>query len=56
MGISCTVRISLKDGTFHEDVGYGSSENQRSKAIALGKVDLDIIALGKVDLDIQLGT
>ncbi|KAI8355543.1 hypothetical protein BD560DRAFT_335908 [Blakeslea trispora] len=37
IGISVTIKITLKDGTFHEDVGYGSSENARSKASAFEK-------------------
>ncbi|CEI94678.1 Putative DNA repair and recombination protein RAD52 [Rhizopus microsporus] len=37
LGVSVTVRISLKDGTFHEDIGYGSAENSKSKAIAFEK-------------------
>ncbi|KAF9084851.1 DNA repair protein rad52 [Mortierella sp. AD031] len=37
VGVSCIVRVTLKDGTFHEDLGYGSSENQRSKAASLEK-------------------
>lgn len=37
IGISCIVRISLKDGTHKEDVGFGSSENQRRKSEAFEK-------------------
>ncbi|KAG0738786.1 hypothetical protein G6F57_002557 [Rhizopus arrhizus] len=37
LGVSVTVRITLKDGTYHEDIGYGSSENTKSKAIAFEK-------------------
>lgn len=33
LGISATVRVSLRDGTFHEDVGYGSIENAKNKGI-----------------------
>lgn len=33
LGLSCIVRVILKDGTFHEDVGYGSIENCRGKAM-----------------------
>jgi DNA repair and recombination protein RAD52 len=28
VGVTAVVRVSLKDGTFHEDVGYGISENK----------------------------
>lgn len=37
IGISCMVRVSLKDGTFHDDIGWGSAENQKSKAAAWEK-------------------
>jgi DNA repair and recombination protein RAD52 len=38
VGVSCTIRVTLKDGTFHEDVGYGSIENAKSKGAAFEKV------------------
>ncbi|KAI8915598.1 hypothetical protein EDD86DRAFT_185688 [Gorgonomyces haynaldii] len=38
LGVSCIVRVTLKDGTFHEDVGYGSIEGCRSKSLAFDKV------------------
>ncbi|KAI9148537.1 DNA repair protein rad52 [Blastocladiella emersonii ATCC 22665] len=37
VGISCTVRVTLRDGTFREDNGYGICENMRSKGQALEK-------------------
>lgn len=37
LGISCIVRVTLKDGTHREDVGFGSSENQRNKSMAYEK-------------------
>ncbi|KAG0212921.1 DNA repair protein rad52 [Mortierella sp. GBA30] len=37
VGVSVMIRVTLKDGTFHEDLGYGSSENQRSKASSFEK-------------------
>ena len=37
VGVSATVRVELKDGVFHEDVGYGVSEGMRSKALSLEK-------------------
>eukprot|EP01114_Cavostelium_apophysatum_P022086 TRINITY_DN7876_c0_g1_i2.p1 TRINITY_DN7876_c0_g1~~TRINITY_DN7876_c0_g1_i2.p1 ORF type:complete len:412 (+),score=94.16 TRINITY_DN7876_c0_g1_i2:205-1440(+) len=33
-GVTAVVRVSLKDGTFHEDVGFGCAEN-KSRAIAI---------------------
>ncbi|KAI9486043.1 MAG: hypothetical protein EXX96DRAFT_613881 [Benjaminiella poitrasii] len=37
LGVSVAMRITLKDGTFHDDIGYGASENARSKAAAFDK-------------------
>ncbi|KAF9197554.1 DNA repair protein rad52 [Haplosporangium sp. Z 27] len=37
VGVSVMVKVTLKDGTFHEDIGYGSSENQKSKAASFEK-------------------
>ncbi|KAG0677616.1 DNA repair protein rad52 [Pichia californica] len=37
LGLSCVVRVILKDGTFHEDVGYGSIDNCKSKSMAFDK-------------------
>lgn len=38
MNCSVIVRVTLKDGTYHEDIGCGSMENSRSKAAAFEKV------------------
>ena len=40
VGISVIVRITLKDGTYHEDIGHGSIENAKTKAAAFEKVYL----------------
>ncbi|KAJ5938791.1 hypothetical protein N7466_001925 [Penicillium verhagenii] len=37
LGISVIVRVILKDGTFHEDIGYGHIENCKGKAAAFEK-------------------
>ncbi|KAL9936587.1 hypothetical protein V8E36_004655 [Tilletia maclaganii] len=37
VAVSVTVRITLRDGTYHEDVGYGSMDNSKSRAAALEK-------------------
>ena len=37
LGLSVIVRVTLKDGTFHEDVGYGQIENAPGKAAAFEK-------------------
>jgi DNA repair and recombination protein RAD52 len=38
MSCSVIVRVTLKDGTYHEDVGCGSIENSKTKAAAFEKV------------------
>ncbi|KAH6593899.1 hypothetical protein BASA61_004118 [Batrachochytrium salamandrivorans] len=43
LGVSAIVRVTLKDGTFHEDVGYGSIENSRSKIAAFEKAKKEAI-------------
>ena len=35
VGVSAIVRVQLKDGSFHEDIGYGLSDNQRTKGAAI---------------------
>jgi DNA repair and recombination protein RAD52 len=37
LGLSVTVRVTLRDGTFHEDIGYGHIENCKGKAAAFDK-------------------
>ncbi|KAG6331988.1 hypothetical protein ID866_7100 [Astraeus odoratus] len=37
VGVTAIVRVTLKDGVYHEDVGYGMLENSKSKASALDK-------------------
>ena len=37
-GVSAIVRITLRDGTYHEDIGYGHCEGIRGKHAALEKV------------------
>ncbi|KAJ9666558.1 DNA repair protein rad52 [Coniosporium apollinis] len=34
LGLSMIVRVTLKDGTFHDDIGYGHVENCNGKAAA----------------------
>lgn len=38
VGVSAIVRVTLRDGTFHEDIGYGILENSKTKGPALDKV------------------
>uniref|UniRef100_A0A3Q2FLX6 DNA repair protein RAD52 homolog n=1 Tax=Cyprinodon variegatus TaxID=28743 RepID=A0A3Q2FLX6_CYPVA len=35
VGVSAFVKVQLKDGSYHEDVGYGVSEGLKSKALNL---------------------
>ncbi|GAM89719.1 hypothetical protein ANO11243_077580 [Dothideomycetidae sp. 11243] len=37
LGLSIIVRVTLKDGTYHEDIGYGHIENCKGKAAAFEK-------------------
>ncbi|KAF2184470.1 hypothetical protein K469DRAFT_709240 [Zopfia rhizophila CBS 207.26] len=37
IGLSIIVRVTLKDGTYHEDIGYGHIENAKGKAAAFEK-------------------
>ncbi|CDO51203.1 similar to Saccharomyces cerevisiae YML032C RAD52 Protein that stimulates strand exchange by facilitating Rad51p binding to single-stranded DNA [Geotrichum candidum] len=37
IGISCVIRVTLKDGSFHEDVGFGHAENVKVKYMAFDK-------------------
>ena len=37
VGISARVRVQLKDGVYHEDIGYGVSEGMKSKALSIEK-------------------
>ncbi|KAL3424435.1 DNA repair and recombination protein rhm52 [Phlyctema vagabunda] len=37
LGLSVIVRVTLRDGTFHEDVGYGHIDNCKGKAPAFEK-------------------
>ncbi|KAI8589461.1 hypothetical protein BDZ88DRAFT_395956 [Geranomyces variabilis] len=42
-GISSIVRVTLKDGSYHEDVGYGSIDNARTKSAAFEKAKKESI-------------
>lgn len=37
IGLSVIVRVTLRNGTYHEDIGYGSIENAKNKAMAFEK-------------------
>ena len=38
VGVTAIIRVTLRDGVYHEDVGYGMLENSKSKGMALDKV------------------
>ncbi|KAI0300150.1 Rad52/22 double-strand break repair protein, partial [Multifurca ochricompacta] len=46
VGVTAVVKITLKDGTYHEDIGYGSGENIRSKGAALDKAKKEAVTDG----------
>ncbi|KAF2271323.1 uncharacterized protein EI97DRAFT_428459 [Westerdykella ornata] len=37
LGLSIVVRVTLRDGTYHEDIGYGTIENCKGKGAAFEK-------------------
>ncbi|EJU02155.1 Rad52/22 double-strand break repair protein [Dacryopinax primogenitus] len=43
VGTHCITRVTLRDGTYHEDVGYGTAENQKGKATALDKAKKEAV-------------
>lgn len=45
IGVTALVKVTLKDGTCHEDVGYGTGENMKSKGAALDKVQFVMLRL-----------
>ena len=46
VGVSAFVRVQLKDGCYHEDIGYGVSEGMRSKALSIEKARKEAITDG----------
>ncbi|XP_055973852.1 DNA repair protein RAD52 homolog [Sorex fumeus] len=46
VGVCAFVRVQLKDGSYHEDVGYGVSEGLKSKAMALEKARKEAVTDG----------
>lgn len=46
VGVSAIVRVQLKDGCYHEDVGYGVSEGMRSKALSIEKARKEAVTDG----------
>ncbi|KAK7896186.1 hypothetical protein WMY93_021511 [Mugilogobius chulae] len=46
VGVSAFIKVTLKDGSFHEDVGYGVSEGLKSKALSLEKARKEAVTDG----------
>ncbi|BEI93236.1 uncharacterized protein CcaverHIS019_0508640 [Cutaneotrichosporon cavernicola] len=46
VGITAIIRITLRDGCYHEDLGYGQAENVRGKATALEKAQKEAVTDG----------
>ncbi|KAK1887353.1 DNA repair protein RAD52 like [Dissostichus eleginoides] len=46
VGVSAFIKVMLKDGAFHEDVGYGVSEGLKSKALSLEKARKEAVTDG----------
>ncbi|XP_051547971.1 DNA repair protein RAD52 homolog isoform X2 [Myxocyprinus asiaticus] len=46
VGVSAFVKVQLKDGSYHEDVGYGVSEGLKSKALSLEKARKEAVTDG----------
>ncbi|CAO1628149.1 unnamed protein product [Sympodiomycopsis kandeliae] len=45
-GVSACIRISLRDGTFHEDVGWGGVDNGRGRGASLEKAKKEAVTDG----------
>ena len=43
VGITAVVRVTLKDGTSHEDVGYGTCENPK-RGTAIGNAKKEAVS------------
>ena len=52
VGVTAVVRVTLRDGVFHEDVGYGLLENSKGKGAAMDKVCSLLLAAMKINLPI----
>ncbi|KAG8898782.1 DNA repair protein rad52 [Tulasnella sp. 403] len=46
VGVTAIVRVTLRDGVFHEDVGYGMLENSKQKGVALDKCKKEAVTDG----------
>lgn len=46
VGVTAVVRVTLKEGVYHEDIGYGTAENSPSKGQALDKCKKEAVTDG----------
>ncbi|KAJ7599400.1 hypothetical protein C8J56DRAFT_189131 [Mycena floridula] len=46
IGVTAIIRVTLRDGIFHEDIGYGMLENSKSKGAALDKCKKEAVTDG----------
>ncbi|KAG6864996.1 hypothetical protein C0991_005731 [Blastosporella zonata] len=46
VGVTAIVRVTLRDGVYHEDIGYGMLENSKSKGAALDKCKKEAVTDG----------
>ncbi|KAM6503395.1 RAD52 DNA repair protein [Amanita muscaria] len=46
IGVTAIVRVTLRDGVHHEDIGYGMIENSKSKGMALDKCKKEAVTDG----------
>lgn len=53
VGISVIMRVTLKEGVYHEDVGYGTIENAKGKGMALDKVRCPQVLWSRVLISLQ---
>lgn len=47
VGTTAIIRVTLRDGVYHEDIGYGMLENSKSKGGALDKVRSQSMYMGQ---------
>ncbi|KAL1746044.1 DNA repair protein Rad52/59/22 [Schizophyllum fasciatum] len=46
VGVTSIVRVTLRDGAYHEDIGYGQGDNQPNKGQALDKAKKEAVTDG----------
>ncbi|KDR80246.1 hypothetical protein GALMADRAFT_62488 [Galerina marginata CBS 339.88] len=46
VGVTALMRVTLRDGVYHEDIGYGMLENSKSKGAALDKCKKEAVTDG----------